>query len=113
MAFHLSSSFVLSQFDNGTRTADALEEPVAAGGDGDKHDPDEITGFDPIFVPLGLPYLRDGEFYAVSDPEWKQFVRISQDQEKLKSLRGKCVRKAFWLARTYSCDRRISVTCFI
>ncbi|PKY06910.1 hypothetical protein P168DRAFT_301935 [Aspergillus campestris IBT 28561] len=88
MAFHLSSSFVLSQFDNGTRTADALEEPVAAGRDKDKHDPDEKTDLDPVFIPLGLPYLREGEFYAVSDPEWKQFVKFSQDREKLNSLQG-------------------------
>ncbi|PLN75503.1 hypothetical protein BDW42DRAFT_180520 [Aspergillus taichungensis] len=88
MAFHLSSSFVLSQFDNGTRTTDVLEEPVAAGRDEDRHDSDEITGLDPVFIPLGLPYLREGELYAASDPEWKQFVRISQDREKLKSLNG-------------------------
>lgn len=94
MAFHLSSSFVLSQFDNGTRTTDVLDEPVVAGQDENKHDPDESTGLDPVFIPLGLPYLREGELYAVSDPEWKQFVRISQDREKLNSLQGMCDGKA-------------------
>lgn len=47
-----------------------------------------MNGEDTFFIPLGWPRLRKGDFYALSDPEWQQFVKISQDSRKLELLRG-------------------------
>lgn len=50
--------------------------------------PEEAATSDPVFIPLGWPRLHEGKFYSSSDPEWREFVRISQDGRKLESLKG-------------------------
>ncbi|BDD57933.1 hypothetical protein MAP00_003252 [Monascus purpureus] len=63
------------------------------GSDNDKghkkhaHRAETMNGEDTFFIPLGWPRLRKGDFYALSDPEWQQFVKISQDSRKLELLR--------------------------
>ncbi|GAQ12051.1 hypothetical protein ALT_9372 [Aspergillus lentulus] len=49
--------------------------------------PEEAAASDPFFIPLGWPHLREGKFYSSSDPEWREFVRISRDGRKLESLK--------------------------
>ncbi|KAL4889147.1 hypothetical protein BDV59DRAFT_195962 [Aspergillus ambiguus] len=91
-AFHLWSSFVLIQFDDTLHDADAAQEPQA-GNRGSVKDRDatdeseESADSEPIFIPLGWPRLRKGELYVASDPEWKEFAKISRDREKLQALR--------------------------
>lgn len=41
----------------------------------------------PIFIPIGWRRLQEGKFYAASDPEWKTFIKISKDQEKIRLLK--------------------------
>ncbi|RHZ45818.1 uncharacterized protein CDV56_100141 [Aspergillus thermomutatus] len=48
---------------------------------------DEAAVSKPFFIPLGWPQLREGKFYSSSDPEWREFVRISRDGRKLQSLK--------------------------
>lgn len=52
-------------------------------------DHDEIDDADTFFIPLTWPRIRSGEFYAPSDPEWKEFVKIARDKQRLPALRGK------------------------
>ncbi|KAL2869918.1 uncharacterized protein BJX67DRAFT_299653 [Aspergillus lucknowensis] len=52
-----------------------------------KHEKPRVANSDAIFIPLGWPQLREGELYAESDPEWKAFVEISKDREKIKTLK--------------------------
>lgn len=49
----------------------------------------------PIHIPLSWPRKKDGKFYAASDPEWQEFVKISKDREKLLSLKGVFIGFAF------------------
>lgn len=46
---------------------------------------------DPIHIPLSWPRRKEGKFYAASDPEWQEFVKVSKDHNKIKSLKGKSV----------------------
>ncbi|KAL4943940.1 hypothetical protein BDV06DRAFT_188431 [Aspergillus oleicola] len=39
------------------------------------------------FIPIGWPRLREGKFYAASDPEWKVFTQVSKDDKKLEALK--------------------------
>lgn len=102
MAFHLWSSVVLLQLDDRDDDDESPEStqrrPSAnnSGNRGDKthvnnahqtEEPEEEDD-DSVFIPLGWPRYRKGEFYAASDPEWQQFSKISRDSEKLQSLRG-------------------------
>ncbi|KAL5365753.1 hypothetical protein BJX96DRAFT_159683 [Aspergillus floccosus] len=92
-AFHLWSSFVLLQFDDTLHDVDEAQEPQSGnkrsikGTDENRHDSEEVTDADPIFIPLGWPRLRKGELYVASDPEWKEFAKVSRDREKLQALR--------------------------
>ncbi|KAI9934389.1 hypothetical protein MW887_000003 [Aspergillus wentii] len=96
-AFHIWSSSVLVQFDD---TLDSADIPRTSGIDGKiddqgkneggrthEHRLEESDDEDVTFIPLGWPRLREAEFYAASDPEWQQFIKISQDRQKLQSLR--------------------------
>ncbi|RHZ47588.1 hypothetical protein CDV55_100956 [Aspergillus turcosus] len=56
--------------------------------------PEEAATSDAVFIPLGWPRLREGKFYSSSDPEWREFVRISQDGRKLESLKEDLARIA-------------------
>ena len=47
----------------------------------------EVQGHS-LFIPLGPPRHREGDFYSASDPEWQEFVRIAKDDKKMKSLKG-------------------------
>lgn len=96
-AFHIWSSCVLLQLDDDDYDVDHLESSQGGNGvrpDNDKghknhaHRAETINGEDTLFIPLGWPRLRKGDFYASSDPEWQQFVKISKDSRKLELLRG-------------------------
>lgn len=49
----------------------------------------------PIHIPLSWPRKKEGKFYAASDPEWQEFVKISKDRQKIKSLKGAFLGFAF------------------
>lgn len=51
--------------------------------------PGEMDDADALFIPLTLPSVRPGELYAPSDPEWKEFVKIARDKQRLPALRGR------------------------
>lgn len=97
-AFHLWSSFVLLQFDAAPEDDDVSRRPSMSEkyartnkneGDidttGDMEDFDE----DPIHIPLSWPRRHEGKFYAASDPEWQEFVKLARDHKKIRSLKGK------------------------
>ncbi|KAJ5658074.1 uncharacterized protein N7484_001723 [Penicillium longicatenatum] len=92
-AYQLWSSFVLVRFDDDTHDIDAPESTPEAtglrrspyGGEELLEDEEEIGA--PLFVPLTWSWLEEGKLYTASDPEWQEFVQISKDREKLKSLR--------------------------
>lgn len=48
---------------------------------------DEDEDDAPLFIPLTWPQLQEGELYKTSDPEWQQFVQLSNDPKKLQQLR--------------------------
>lgn len=91
-AFHLWSSLVFLQLDD----ADASEEPrlertTRENNDNDeehKQLPERLEDLETTFVPLSLPLIRPGEFYATSDKEWQEFAKFSRDDEKLKKLKS-------------------------
>lgn len=41
----------------------------------------------PLFIPLTWSHLQEGEPYSRSDPEWQQFVQISNDRKRLQKMR--------------------------
>lgn len=104
-AFHLWSSFVLVQFDdsseeaadvsdpNGKRTRAANYESEADGTDRIEDSLDE----DPVHIPLSWPRRKEGKFYAASDSEWQEFVRVSKDPNKIKTLKGRSVCFVIWI----------------
>jgi hypothetical protein len=114
-AFHLWSSFVLLQFDDTLHDVDEVEESQSGNKrsvkdtDENRQYSEEATDADPIFIPLGWPRLRKGELYVASDPEWKEFAKISRDREKLQALRGGFFARVF-PAYADSC-RGIDIRC--
>ena len=43
---------------------------------------------DAIFIPLWLPTEKPRYFYKGSDPEWKNYSALSNDQQKCQKVRG-------------------------
>ncbi|KAL4902477.1 hypothetical protein BDW74DRAFT_59287 [Aspergillus multicolor] len=63
----------------------------------------------PIFIPTGWARLQEGKLYAASDPEWKEFVKISKDAEKLRALKDELASIALSEAsRSISLSRMLS-----
>lgn len=58
---------------------------------------DHINDEDKVFIPLSWPFLRPGEFYSGSDPEWEEFKKFSKDPQKIKELK----RMRWFLALCY------------
>lgn len=50
---------------------------------------EDSTDEGPIYIPLSWPRKREGKFYGASDPEWQEFIKLSRDYQKIKSLKGK------------------------
>lgn len=113
-AFHIWSSFVFVRYDGDTDTS---EEPdsdrnihqqrIEKDYENESRDEDQlgiVDDEDVAFVPLSLPLLRPGDFYAVSDPEWQEFAKISRDTEKLRKLKSVCC---------FACDVLVSVLTFL
>lgn len=83
IAAYFWSSFVPARKDN-TSSNTASQTTV------DSHSAPETTSRDRIeavFIPTGWSHLEEGRLYAATDPEWKEFVKISQSPEKLQSLK--------------------------
>ncbi|KAJ5902437.1 hypothetical protein N7495_002965 [Penicillium taxi] len=110
VAFHLWTSFVLVRFDDDTHDTDAPPKPSPETTAHPSHrrvdelvEEEEETESN-LFVPLTWSRLQEGELYAASDPEWKEFVQISKDQKKLKQLRSKqtirYISSSFWTKLT-------------
>ena len=98
-AFHIWSSFVFVRYDGETNTSQEPDSDrnihqqrrIEKGYEKESDADDQLEVEDEegvYFVPLSLPLLRPGDFYAVSDPEWQEFARISRDTEKLRKLKG-------------------------
>ncbi|RDW81811.1 uncharacterized protein DSM5745_05368 [Aspergillus mulundensis] len=45
----------------------------------------------PVFIPTGWARLQEGKLYAASDPEWKEFAKISKDDGKLRALKDELI----------------------
>ncbi|KAJ5139118.1 uncharacterized protein N7515_003966 [Penicillium bovifimosum] len=97
-AFHLWSTFVLVRFDDDTDDVDdndlstptASLEQVAAcqtSGQSGEAPADDLAKEDALFIPLAWSRLQKGELYTTSDPEWQEFVKLSNDKKKLQQLR--------------------------
>ncbi|KAL8732635.1 MAG: hypothetical protein Q9166_002610 [cf. Caloplaca sp. 2 TL-2023] len=75
---------------------DEEEEKVSIGKVGEdaslvkKHanEKDAKGGEDTIFIPLGFAYQLPQKFYRGSDPEWKSFVQLSQNNKKKQALKN-------------------------
>ncbi|GIC92579.1 uncharacterized protein Aud_009047 [Aspergillus udagawae] len=93
-AFHVWGSYVLGEYDKMLESApdealpekDFPEKKIMAT-ERTVSRPEEAATSDPFFIPLGWPRLREGKFYSSSDPEWREFVRMSRDGKKLESLK--------------------------
>jgi hypothetical protein len=42
-----------------------------------------------VFIPITWLTKRKREFYSGSDPEWKEFVKLSNDKERVKAVKAK------------------------
>ena len=49
----------------------------------------------PTHIPLSWPRRHEGKFYASSDPEWQEFIKISRDRQKIQSLKGRYIVYSF------------------
>lgn len=59
------------------------------GVNDDKNDTEEAKEEDePIFIPLGLPRLVEGEPYTPNDPEWHTNFRIALASGNLRYIKG-------------------------
>lgn len=120
-AFHLWSSFVLVQFDDVSDEAETAQapdvtekRPRATSYENSVNSADSVEdSIDdyPIHIPLSWPRKREGKFYAASDPEWQEFVKISKDRQKIKSLKGEFQGFIFGSMQLYlhSLDELLSV----
>ncbi|KKK12634.1 hypothetical protein P175DRAFT_0512917 [Aspergillus ochraceoroseus IBT 24754] len=104
-AIHIWSSFVLVKFDDPSHdTNNSLERfpedeqdermQRKSAIDRDRRlsfDKGQSAGSDSVFIPLSWPRLRDGDYYAASDPEWQTFIKIARDRERLKALKDELV----------------------
>jgi hypothetical protein len=90
---------VLIRFDDDTddvddddlSTATANLDQVAArqtSGQSGEVPREEIANDDALFIPLAWSRLQKGELYTTSDPEWQEFVKLSNNKKKLQQLRG-------------------------
>lgn len=41
-----------------------------------------------IFIPFSIPQKLPKTFYKQSDPDWQEFVRMSNDEKRSKAVRG-------------------------
>ncbi|KAM5467190.1 hypothetical protein MferCBS49748_004121 [Microsporum ferrugineum] len=64
------------------------QKAVKSSGTDKEEDGTEEDDDDPLFIPLGLPRLVEGEFYSGLDPEWQTFIKISKDKKSLEALKG-------------------------
>ncbi|KAL1883533.1 hypothetical protein Plec18167_002537 [Paecilomyces lecythidis] len=90
-AFNIWCSLVLLRFDE----ADDLDVEDEKLPKPNKQHTVEDTGEkdeeDSLFIPLTWPRIRPGDLYAPSDPEWKEFVKIARDKQRLPALRDELV----------------------
>ncbi|EFR01986.1 hypothetical protein MGYG_04989 [Nannizzia gypsea CBS 118893] len=75
--------------------ANGVEDDIEEGEEADE----------PIFIPLGLPRLVEGEFYAGNDPEWQTFIKLSKDADSLNALKDQL---ADGISEALSKDLRIT-----
>ena len=96
-AFHIWSTFILSRFDDDDAHDDANASPESSpdsdrasgisSGNYELVDEEDEEDEEALFVPLTWSWMQEGELYTASDPEWQEFVRISQDRSMLTKLR--------------------------
>ncbi|RAL01491.1 uncharacterized protein BO80DRAFT_501774 [Aspergillus ibericus CBS 121593] len=99
-ALHSWSSFVVLSLDQTLFDTDGspdrlpgAEAPTPTG----KFDrnsyvpPGSEVDVQPRFIPLGWPWLCEGELYTGTDPEWQAFRRVATDRNKLPGLKDELV----------------------
>ncbi|CAG8901895.1 unnamed protein product [Penicillium egyptiacum] len=98
-AFHLWSTFVLIRFDDDTDDADLppvtnpeeiapRQTSLGSGEITGKEVGKEVENEGAVFIPLAWSRLQKGELYTTSDPEWREFVKVSKDRKQLEKLRN-------------------------
>ncbi|KAL4774122.1 hypothetical protein BDW60DRAFT_215538 [Aspergillus nidulans var. acristatus] len=83
LAAYFWSSFVPARKDN-TSSNTASQQTVEG------HSAPETTSrnrMEAVFIPTGWTHQEEGRLYAATDPEWREFVKISKSPEKLQSLK--------------------------
>lgn len=86
--FNIWNSIVFTQVE--TSEEPNVERSVRRKSKEDKanHRDDLEKGERRFFIPLSWPFLRSGEFYTSKDPEWAEFLKFSNDKQKINSLRS-------------------------
>ncbi|KAL2826033.1 hypothetical protein BJY01DRAFT_229955, partial [Aspergillus pseudoustus] len=51
------------------------------------HETKPVADSEDLFIPLSWPRLQQGKLYKASNPEWKAFVEMSKDKERIKALK--------------------------
>ncbi|KAL2814732.1 hypothetical protein BJX63DRAFT_391336 [Aspergillus granulosus] len=96
VAIYAWSGFVLVAYDDSQQNTGlpkkTLDNRIRGEPDFDKakqtaHGTQPVSDSKGLFIPLGWPRLKEGKFYKESDLEWKAFVEISKDKERIKSLK--------------------------
>jgi len=71
-----------------------VEEEVV-GGDGtpdvttEEGEEEEVE--DGLFIPCGWPRKQERKYYRASDPEWKEFIKFSQEKERHQDVQKRLV----------------------
>jgi hypothetical protein len=88
VAFHLWTSLVYLQFDTEITQSSADDHVAQKGGATDEIDTSYSEEEDVSFIPLSWPRLREGELYAYTDPEWKDFAKIRADEKRMNEIKS-------------------------
>ncbi|KAL4752694.1 hypothetical protein BDW72DRAFT_202181 [Aspergillus terricola var. indicus] len=97
IAAYFWSSFVPARKDD-TSSNTASQKNV------ERHYKPQTTSRNPVeavFIPTGWTQLEEGRLYAATDPEWKEFVKISRSPEKLQLLKGNLFSERACLSDSY------------
>lgn len=81
-AYYLFPEVEIEEEDSEGVTQEENEPNATEDEDFEDTEPDE----DSIFIPLGFAKRKERSFYRGSDPEWQEFIKLANDQERHKRI---------------------------